>query len=224
MNYRSASVRRALAADYTIGLMPSTARRRFERLMLEDPALRAEVAKWQETLIGLTAPLAEQRVHPRVWKAIEARIFTQKSQAAAKHSFWYWLRWTATAGVLVVLVTLGIRLTPDGPLHTTTLLADNQQAALQIKTYEDHLEVTAIALAAPGANKSLELWAISADGKPTSLGVLPDAGSTRLPLTEPQQALLTNAKALAVSLEPHLGSPTGQPTGPVLYQGKIETL
>ncbi|MFP3656579.1 anti-sigma factor, partial [Burkholderia sp. SIMBA_052] len=29
---------------------------------------------------------------------------------------------------------------------------------------------------------------------------------------------------LAVSLEPHGGSPTGQPTGPVLYQGQLTVL
>jgi anti-sigma-K factor RskA len=224
MNYQSASLRRALAADYTIGLMPSTARRRFERLMHEDPALRAEVAQWQESLVGLTEPLVEQKVEPHVWNAIEARLFTEKTATAVKPSRWPWFRMAAAVGAFVILVTLGIRLLQDRPLYETTLLANNQQAALHIQAYGDHLNVNPIALVAPEADHSLELWAISAEGKPASLGVLPENGSARLPLNEHQQALLKNAIALAVSLEPRSGSPTGQPTGPVLYQGKIETL
>lgn len=34
-------------------------------------------------------------------------------------------------------------------------------------------------------------------------------------------ALLQRGAALAVSVEPPGGSPTGQPTGPVTYQGKL---
>jgi len=36
MNYKTADLRRALAGDYAIGLMPPTARKRFEHLLLDD--------------------------------------------------------------------------------------------------------------------------------------------------------------------------------------------
>jgi anti-sigma-K factor RskA len=35
---------------------------------------------------------------------------------------------------------------------------------------------------------------------------------------------LRNIPTLAVSLEPSGGSPTGAPTGPVLYTGRVERL
>lgn len=43
-------------------------------------------------------------------------------------------------------------------------------------------------------------------------------------LSDRQQQLLKASVVLAVSLEPRGGSPTGQPTGPVLYQGPLAAL
>ena len=54
--------------------MPATARRRFELLLLDDAALRAEVAGWEASLASLTEPLAEQPVPEHVWQAIVSRI------------------------------------------------------------------------------------------------------------------------------------------------------
>ncbi|MDE2037235.1 MAG: anti-sigma factor, partial [Pseudomonas sp.] len=68
------------------------------------------------------------------------------------------------------------------------------------------------------------LWAIPAGGKPISLGLLPVSGNGRIQLSKEHQALLTAPLTLAVSLEPQGGSPTGQPTGPVLYQGQLASL
>jgi len=70
--------------------------------------------------------------------------------------------------------------------------------------------------------RAFELWLLpEGQGAPRSLGLLPatDAGSLRLPREVRDQ--LDQGRALAVSLEPPGGSPTGQPTGPVVYQGSI---
>jgi anti-sigma-K factor RskA len=95
MNYQTPSLRRALAADYAIGLMPLAARRRFEQLLLEDAALRVELAQWQESLASLTDTLPEQPVPDRVWKGITARIEPQVLHVPHKRPFWNWLRATA---------------------------------------------------------------------------------------------------------------------------------
>jgi anti-sigma-K factor RskA len=64
----------------------------------------------------------------------------------------------------------------------------------------------------------LELWALGAgETRPRSLGVLPASGIQLV-------AALTPGTQLMVSLEPHGGSPTGQPTGPVLYGGRLTAL
>ena len=50
-----------------------------------------------------------------------------------------------------------------------------------------------------------------------------DLGMT-LSLEEIKSPIPLNVNTLAVSLEPAGGSPTGQPTGPVLYQVRMVTL
>jgi len=53
--------------------------------------------------------------------------------------------------------------------------------------------------------------------------VLPEAGQLEHKLSDAQRAALSGAAQLAVSLEPPGGSPTGAPTGPVLYVAPLKT-
>ncbi|MHC8397320.1 anti-sigma factor [Pseudomonas sp. LB3P93] len=224
MNYQTPTLRRALAADYAIGLMPSAARRRFEQLLLEDAALRAELAQWQESLATLTDALPEQPVPDRVWQAITARIEPQVLHVPEKRPFWNWLRVTAAVCSLVIAVTLGVLYNRDNARYSATLLSADAQPALKVEAHEDYLKVEPLTLAALDPGRSLELWAIPADGKPISLGVIPAGGKGRVELSDAQKGLIGKSIALAVSLEPKGGSPTGQPTGPVLYQGALAAL
>jgi anti-sigma-K factor RskA len=221
MNYQTPTLRRALAADYAIGLMSSPARRRFEQLLLDDATLRGELAQWQEALASLTDNLPQQPVPDRVWHGITARIEPQVLHVPEKRPFWNWLRITAAVCSLVVAVTLGVIYNRDNARYSATLLTVDAQPALKVEAHEDYLDVEPLTLAAVDPQRSLELWAIPADGKPISLGVIPVGGKGRVELSDAQKALIGKPVALAVSLEPKGGSPTGQPTGPVLYQGAL---
>ncbi|NWA01940.1 anti-sigma factor [Pseudomonas gingeri] len=224
MNYQNPRLRRALAADYAIGLMSAAGRRRFESLMRDDARLRAQVAEWQETLATLTESVPPQPVPDRVWHAIVARIDPQQLHIPAKRPFWNWLRATAAVCSLAVVVALGVFYNHDPVSASATLLSGTQQPALRIQAHAGYLQVEPLTLATVDANRSLELWAIPVDGKPVSLGLVPKEGKGRLELSEAHKALLGTAVVLAVSLEPQGGSPTGQPTGPVLYSGPLATL
>lgn len=221
MNYQQPSLRRALAADYAIGLMPVTARRRFEQLLLDDPVLRAELAQWQTTLVTLAEHLPEQAVPEHIWHAIAARIDPQELHVPAKRPFWNWLRIAAVACTLVVVIIAGLLYNRDTLNYSAILMAANQQPAISVQAYSHYLNVAPLTLPSVETGRSLELWAIPADGKPVSLGLLPAHGKGRIILSESQQKLLGAPVTLAVSLEPEGGSPTGQPTGPVLYQGAL---
>ena len=69
-----------------------------------------------------------------------------------------------------------------------------------------------------GADHSLQLWALKSGG-PQSLGVLGGDPVIRLTAAEGQ---VREVPALAISLEPKGGAPTGSgPTGPVLFKGAL---
>jgi anti-sigma-K factor RskA len=67
------------------------------------------------------------------------------------------------------------------------------------------------------ANRSLELWSLPPQGAPRSLGLIASDKATVVQ----RGKVLEGTAAFAVSLEPAGGSPTGAPTGPVLYVGKL---
>lgn len=224
MNYRTPERRRALAADYAIGLMQGAARRRFDMLLLDDPALREELAQWQESLASLTAGLPEQEVSEHVWKGIQARIQPQVLHMPQKNPLWMRLRLAIAACAVLATLYIGFIQQSDQVRYSATLLSADQQPALRIKAHAQYLQVEPLTLATVGLDRSLELWAIPADGKPISLGVVPVGGQGKINLSPAQRELLGTPIDLAVSLEPQGGSPTGQPTGPVLYQGQLTVL
>jgi anti-sigma-K factor RskA len=80
--------------------------------------------------------------------------------------------------------------------------------------------------AQPEAGKSFELWVVSDKlQRPRSLGVIGGSDFTARPVLSGYDSDLVNKATYAVSLEPEGGSPTGAPTGPIVYTGKlIETV
>ena len=76
--------------------------------------------------------------------------------------------------------------------------------------------------ASADAGRSFELWLISnKDSKPRSLGLVGAEEFTARPLPSDFDVAAMRAARYAVSLEPAGGSPSGVPTGPVLFTGKM---
>ncbi len=72
--------------------------------------------------------------------------------------------------------------------------------------------------------RAIELWLIPQGGRPHSLGLIQPGSPIRLVIPPELIGRLTPEATLAVSLEPPGGSPTGQPTGPVIASGKLTSL
>jgi anti-sigma-K factor RskA len=231
MNLRTPGRTDALAAQYVLGTLRGRARERFERLARSDAALGDAVRQWEERLVPLAEALPPVRPPQRVWQAILRRI--RGSGARARSALWSSLglwRGLALAGLAAAFVLAVALFTPapERPEGTLVVVLAAQDAKPALVASADRtgrvLTVKAIAPVELAADRALELWALPDRGNPRSLGLVAATGVVRLALPAPADQALQSVPALAVSLEPRGGSPTGQPTGPVLYTGPVQRL
>jgi anti-sigma-K factor RskA len=98
------------------------------------------------------------------------------------------------------------------------LTADNGQPTVAISSNAKRMTVRIVGPTRVAADRSLELWAVPAQGAPLSLGLL-DANSV-VTISLPPNVTPQVTPVLAVSLEPKGGSPNPRaPSGPVIYKG-----
>jgi anti-sigma-K factor RskA len=233
MDYGRTELADALAAQYVAGTLRGPARARFESLLPAHPALQQAVAEWQTRLLPLTAALPEQAPPPQLWRRIEQQLWP--APPTPQYQPW-WQRlsaWRGLTGVaLAAVVGLGVLVAvpPPQPPPVVVVLESTGATATQIGTIVASLSGDGRALVARPlrpvaltADRVLELWSVPPEGNPRSLGLISAAGATvlrreRLPAT----LLKGGTAALAVSVEPPGGSPTGVPTGPVVFAGKLQ--
>ena len=216
-------LRERLAAEYALGTLRGATRERFRRWMREDPALARSAAQWEERLMPLAEAIAPAQPPVSAWSRIEAR--TGGSAAGPKDRGFLWralglVASGAAAALLVMAMVLPLQrpggeyvaLLSDPKTQKPVLLvtAGRRESRLNVKTLDASIRV---------AEASLELWAVPAKGKPTSLGLIPSVDRAVIRLGAAADHALGDVPVLAVSLEPQGGSPTGAPTGPVLYTG-----
>lgn len=230
MDYGRPELADALAAEYVAGTLRGPARRRFEALLPGHPALRAAVRDWQDRLMPLTGAVAAEAPPPRVWAAVERRLWPA---AAAPSPWWQRLAlWRALSGAaLAAVVGLAVLVATPPPAQAPVVVVlqstggDPALAGSVVASFSgDGRAVVArpITPVALTADRVLELWWAPAQGKPTSLGLIKADGATVLSRGQLPGGLRNSGiDHLAVSVEPPGGSPTGQPTGPVVFYGKL---
>jgi anti-sigma-K factor RskA len=220
----------ALAAEYALGTLSSRARRRLDAVLRRDPRVANAVRAWEYRLAGLADAVPAVQPAPRVWSVIQQRL-GMSTRNASPARWWTSLglwRGLATAALAVaiglgVLVTLG----PREPEPVVVVLAGPDARPALIASASRGSRTLVVKTVNPidvAADRSLELWALPEGQNPRPLGLVPASGVARVSLPEPAEAMLSNARALAVSLEPAGGSPTGLPTGPVLYTGAVQRM
>ena len=233
MNYRTPERADALAAQYVLGTMAPRARARFAKLARVDRGVGDAVRAWEERLLPLAESLPPVAPPTRVWQLILARIQGGRTPARAPESIWANLglwRGLTLAGFATALALVLVLFTPpaERPEQTLVVVLAGQDAKPALIASAERgartLLVKAVTPVELPADRALELWALPALGNPRSLGLIAPSGVVRIALPEPADAALANIPALAVSLEPRGGSPTGQPTGAVLYTGTVQRL
>ncbi|TMH07946.1 MAG: hypothetical protein E6H79_03680 [Betaproteobacteria bacterium] len=230
MDYGRTQLADALAAQYVAGTLRGRARRRFETLLDAHPALRAAVREWQDRLMPLTSAVAPEAPPARVWRGIEQRLWPQEAAPRwwQRLALWRGVSAVATAAALALAVALVVP--PPAQPPVVVVLQGTGGAAQGINTFVASVSADGRALVTKPlmnvsleANRVLELWSVPPQGAPRSLGLISASGATVVPRGKLPEALLKGGTAaLAVSLEPPGGSPTGVPTGPVLYAGKLQ--
>ena len=248
MKYQNARLRQMLAAEYVLGTLRGAARRRFERLLKQDPALVKELRYWERRLAPLQRSFKPVVPREIVWAEIEQRIQAARvatlpsarsvTEDRGRLGFWR----TLSAAASLAAVGLGYALWLQLQQSPQVIEQVRTVQVVQPMPYVAMLQPTnvpaqwivvvtparrSLKVSAAGAyphdldTQSLQLWVLDDAGQPHPMGLMPEGSSADLPLPEMK---MPQKPVIAVSLEPKGGSPTGLPTGPVLTTAPLMQL
>ncbi len=214
--------RDAMAGEYVLGTLDAHDAREVERAMADDPAFRALVQAWEARLAPLLALAAPEAPPPGLWGRIEAALDGDRAPAptpvAKPSGFWRFWAFGASAVAAGFAAVLLLRPVPQPPLMTV-LLTQRDQPAWLVEAEGGALRLAALNPQPVPPDRVMQLWALPQGATaPTSLGLIPAAGRlTVTPSTiRPEPGML-----IEITLEPPGGSPTGRPTGPILFIGRL---
>jgi anti-sigma-K factor RskA len=227
--YSDPQLRDRLAAEYVVGTLRGRARARFQSLLRYDAGLRRIVAEWEERLTPLAAAAGEVTAPPRVWQEVARRIGGRTSQG--RLAFWRGLAVTSTAFTLVLATFLGMAPRPELPMASVAVMADDKgqpsmvvswpsmkdarDPYVRIKVLQEHPTMA--------AGSTWELWMLPRDkSAPVSMGLITTDVSQVMKVKADLAKRMGAGEAwgIAMSVEPAGGSPTGAPTGPVVFKGQ----
>lgn len=218
-----------LAAEYVLGTLEAQDAEQAAHLLVTDAAFAAAVRDWEGRLAPLAACAPEVTPSPQLWDRIETSMAAAATPAvppgevvslALRRRLRVWQASTGAALAIAASLAAFVVLREAPPLRVAVLSPTAGAVPVLVATVERDgmLNVRPDGLISVPDDRDLELWALAeGETRPRSLGVLPPAGRQLA-------ARLAPGTQLLVSLEPRGGSPTGQPTGPVLYGGRMTAL
>jgi anti-sigma-K factor RskA len=220
------------AAEYVLGVLGAAERRQAQQRLVHDQAFADEVAFWEERLGAFADGVAPVAPPGRTWSRI-ARKIKMRDPSAPSESLWqslaFWRSFAIGSAVLAAasigaLTFIEISPPPRAPLMATLGVSGGQPTFVAtVDPGGTSLVVVPAALLAADP-RALELWLIPAGDKPHSLGLIEPGRPVRLGVPRDLVEHIGADATLAVSMEPPGGSPTGQPTGPVIASGKLASL
>jgi anti-sigma-K factor RskA len=233
--------RSGLAAEHALRLLEGDDLAEAQRLERVDPNFAAAVAALQARLAPLFDEVAEATPEGSVWQRIRTSIGAANDNVAIlnrKLRLWRGFGIAASAVAASLALFLGFagigfegapeRPAPQAaqreraPVLVATLASDDADASLSV-TYDGE---RSIMLVSPGRlngvpRRDHELWIIPAGRQPISLGLVRAGEPQRLPVRPDLTQHFQQRAAIALSVEPAGGSPTGAPTGPVIASGEL---
>jgi anti-sigma-K factor RskA len=223
--------REAMAGEYALGTLDARLAEEMDRAMARDSALRAQVASWEARLAPLTALAPPEAPPPALWERIEAALPgvppLRDSEPVPlptpppRRRVTLWQGWAAGATAIAAGLAglLLLRPAPEPRLMTVLLTSRDQPAWLVEADRAGALRLAALNPRPLEPGRAMELGALPPGATaPTSLGLIPPEGQLTV---RPQAVRPEPGMLIEVSLEPPGGSPTGRPTGPVLFIGRL---
>lgn len=217
-----------LAAEYALGVLAGAARDAAAQRVAREPGFARMVVTWEERLSPWAMDIAGVAPSPALWDRIAAEL---PQPAAPRAGLWqslaFWRGLTLASGALAAacigaLIYLG-NMPQPAPLIAAIDGGGHHHFVATVDARSGSIAVVPAAFAAD-ATRVPELWLIPADGKPRPLGLLRADQTVTIKVPRDLMPHATRDAVLAVSLEPQGGSPTGQPTGPVIASGKLTLL
>lgn len=237
---------RRLAAEWAVGLAEGRDETRAAQLNASDPEFAAEARRWAAWLATLLVETGEIPAPQSLWPKIAARLGSlpaNDNAARVDRQLRMWRGVTAMMTALAACFALLLFFRPvqivTGPApapRPAPIQASGKPMVAMVGEDQDDMMIVAnwdpaqrrLVLAVSGdmpadPGKSHEIWVVPQGGSPKSLGTMPEGKKMHMDLAETIAELLRQGTTIAISLEPPGGSPTGAPTGPVKWSGKLES-
>ena len=226
-----------LAAEYVVGALSAEERRAVASRIATDPAFAHLVERWEANLAPMQDAFEPVEPPASVKRALDERLFASAAGSAraepVRGGLWnslaFW-RGLAVASVLAVAVLAGRPFLVEQPEPRASRLV----ASLAPRESDVHYFVVYDVRTADiglshvtgerQSGRDFELWVVEKDQPPVSLGIIPAGSTVHLAVDQTLRAKIEQGAVFTISLEPQGGSPTGQPTGPVVAAGDLRDI
>jgi anti-sigma-K factor RskA len=221
---------KTLAGEYVLGLLEGAAKLDAERRLESDATFAREVEAWRARFAAFDDSADPHPAGTALWSKIETGVSGPAPREANSPIAWsrFWnnlaalraIALGASLATLLLAVGLGIaiRAATQQPLMVAVLLDGNRPGAVVHAFADGRVVLVPIAGINVPPGRALEVWTLpSRERGPVSVGLMNQARTLQLSLKDlpppgPDQLF-------EITLEPATGSPTGRPTGPVLFKG-----
>lgn len=229
-----------LAAEYVLGVLPWEERRIVGRRLDTDATFARMVDRWEVHLAPLATGYAAVEPPASVKPAIDRRLFSSPAATVAAPTLatsggglWaslaFWRGLTVASliamATFIALLIANPPVAPEQAQLVASLAADGSEVRY-LAAYDAEKGSVALSRVAgeAGTGKDFELWMIEGGNAPVSMGLIPAGDTARIAVSDTAKEKLGTGAVLAISLEPTGGSPTGQPTGPVVAAGDLRSI
>ncbi len=223
LRYKNPDLQALLAGEYVLGSLHGQARRRFEALMLTDPALRAAVLQWARRLEPLNEELEAVTPPARVWARIEQQlgIATENTSLWNNVVFWRRLGMVAAAASLLLALLIGFPLFQTPAPERIAFLTDSTDEPAWLVSAGPRSRTLRIKTLKPmsmPAGEVCVLWLVWKDGFNQGVAVLPEnTGEMKVPLPKAMKRDPNKAE-LVVTVETGDDAATNM-QGKVMFKG-----